>query len=170
MPKIIENIKEQLQKEAARQIAECGYSDTTIRSVASACGIGVGTVYNYFKSKDMLIASVVAQDWKECTEKFRSSSPVGARETVKLVYDMLKNFEEQHKALFKDPEAAKKYSSVFTERHGLLRNQVAQILLPVCQNSDEPEFLSQFIAESLLTWVTAGEPFDKLYTILQNLL
>ena len=35
----------------------------TASSVANGCGIGVGTVYNYFSSKDMLIASFMAEDW-----------------------------------------------------------------------------------------------------------
>ena len=63
MPKIIPNIREQLLNEAKKQIAEQGYSKTTIRSVANACNLGVGTVYNYFESKDMLIASFMAEDW-----------------------------------------------------------------------------------------------------------
>ena len=46
MPKILENIREILLQEAKRQVFENGYSSLTIRSVASACGIGVGTVYN----------------------------------------------------------------------------------------------------------------------------
>ena len=63
MPKIIENIREALLVEAKRQIAERGYQNTTIRSVAKECGVAVGTVYNYFKSKDMLIASFILEDW-----------------------------------------------------------------------------------------------------------
>ena len=42
MPKIIENIREQLLQEVKRQIAENGYGKTTIRSVAGACGLGIG--------------------------------------------------------------------------------------------------------------------------------
>lgn len=170
MPKIIENVREQLLEEVRRQIAEQGYSKTTIRSVAGACGLGVGTVYNYFGSKDMLVATVVAEDWKLCTDRFKNSYPAGAEETVRLIYDMLRTFEEEHKALFTDPEAAKKFASIFTERHGLLRGQIAEFLLPLCGKSDDPEFLSQFVAESLLTWVTAGVPFEKLYTILKKLI
>ena len=52
MPKIIENLREKLVREAQYQVEERGYSALTIRSVANACGVGVGTVYNYFASKD----------------------------------------------------------------------------------------------------------------------
>ena len=44
MPKLIENIRAQLLAEAQRQVAKRGYAKTTIRSVAEACGIAVGTV------------------------------------------------------------------------------------------------------------------------------
>ena len=50
MPKIIENLKDRLIAEAEKQIEESGYGAVTIRSVAKACGVGVGTVYNYFSS------------------------------------------------------------------------------------------------------------------------
>ena len=49
MPKIIENLENRLIREAEKQIAESGYAAMTIRSVAKACGVGVGTVYNYFQ-------------------------------------------------------------------------------------------------------------------------
>ena len=57
MPKLLENIRTQLLAEAQKQVAERGYAKTTIRSVADACGIAAGTVYNYFSSKEMLVAS-----------------------------------------------------------------------------------------------------------------
>ena len=38
MPKIIPNIREQLLREAKRQLMEQGYGKTTIRSVANAWG------------------------------------------------------------------------------------------------------------------------------------
>ena len=33
----------------------------TVRSVAAGCGVAVGTVYNYFSSKDMLIAAFMLE-------------------------------------------------------------------------------------------------------------
>ena len=55
MPKIIDNLREALIKEAKYQVNKYGYAGMTIRSVAKECGIGIGTIYNYFKSKEDLI-------------------------------------------------------------------------------------------------------------------
>jgi AcrR family transcriptional regulator len=63
MPKIIDNLKEKILIEAKRQVFSCGYSETTIRSVAAECGIAAGTIYNYYPSKDYLIAAFILEDW-----------------------------------------------------------------------------------------------------------
>ena len=66
MPKIIKNLESKLIAEAQKQILAQGYGAVTIRSVANACGVGVGTVYNYFPSKDDLLAHYLLADWTEC--------------------------------------------------------------------------------------------------------
>ena len=85
MPKIIANLRERILAEARRQIEEQGYGATTIRSIASACGVGTGTVYNYFESKDMLIASFMVDDWMRCLDRmktFPSEIRVGIRRKI----------------------------------------------------------------------------------------
>lgn len=107
MPKIIEGIREQLLEEVRRELEEYGYAKTTVRSVASRCNLGVGTVYNYFPSKDMLVASVIAEDWARAKERFLASPHEGKRERVKDVYGMLSLFIKEHESIFSDPEAEK---------------------------------------------------------------
>ncbi len=170
MPKVIEKVREQLLEEVRREIESRGYSKTTIRSVAEGCSISVGTVYNYFRSKDELVASAVAEDWKEKTGKLSASLPASAKNTVRLVYEALSSFEDEHRALFTDEEAVKKFASVFTEWHSVLRHQTAAFLLPVCRDAEDPDFLSLFLAEALLTWVTEGVPFEKLYSVMKKLI
>ena len=131
MPKIIENVREQLLAEAKKQIEERGYANTTIRSVAGECGLAVGTVYNYFKSKDMLIASFVVEDWNECLSDIRSRSTASTLELLGAIHSALVTFSEKHKALFTDNDAAKVFAAVFSERHKVLRDQLAEIILPL---------------------------------------
>ena len=165
MPKIIENIKDKLLAEAKRQITEQGYGKTTVRSVASACGVGVGTVYNYFESKDMLIASFVLSDWMECLEKMRTQISPDPRITLASVYNGLCEFIHRNKALFEDADAIKSFNSSHLSRHALLRGQIASMIYPVCnKTADDRAFLSEFIAESLLSWTLEGRDFDQIYS------
>ena len=169
MPKIIENIREQLLQEVKRQIAENGYGKTTIRSVAGACGLGIGTVYNYFKSKDMLIAAFMLEDWQECLLKMKQANPDDPRSFVQNIYLSLREFIESHTALFCDEDAIKVFATALTERHKMLRDQLADVLLPICNHSNQA-FLAEFISESLLTWTTAGKPFEEIYSVIGLLL
>ena len=171
MPKIIENVKEQLLREAERQINEVGYAKTTIRSVAGACGLGVGTVYNYFPSKDMLIASFMLEDWQRALIKMRSAEGRDARGTLLAVYEAISTYTEAHKELFSDPEAAKSFGASHTDYHRLLRRQIADIVLPVLSKTgDKGDFLAEFVAESLLTFTVEGRSFDEIYTILESII
>ncbi len=169
MPKILESIREQLLDTARTQIERNGYANTTIRSVAAECGIAAGTVYNYFPSKDMLIATCVSEDWLNCLASIRAGEDDDAEARLRRVYKALRAFIDAHAALFTDPAAAKPYYSVFSQRHGQLRAQLAGLLAPVCP-PDADAFLPSFLAESLLTWTLEGMAFEPIYRVIQKLL
>lgn len=44
---------------------EKGLSAINMRTVASACGVAVGSIYKYFPSKTDLIYATVADVWKD---------------------------------------------------------------------------------------------------------
>ena len=169
MPKIIENVREQLLAVAKKQIEERGYANTTIRSVAGECGLAVGTVYNYFKSKDMLIATFVVEDWNSYLSDIRKARLSDPEATLRTIYNTLIDFSEQHASLFRDPDAAKVYTAVFSERHKTLRSQIAEIISPLCPEGNG-EFTAEFVAESLLTWTVAGKDFDSIFNVLKKIL
>ncbi len=172
MPKIIENVRSQLIEEAKKQIAENGYGKTTIRSIAGACGLAVGTVYNYFSSKDMLIASFMAEQWQQSLSDMHSAEGGSAQDVLFAVYSGFTDYMSKHTALFSDKEAAKVFATVFSERHKQLRSQIAEIIAPVCQSASVPDkaFLAEFIAESMLSWSVAGKSFGEQYSIISQLL
>ena len=47
--------KEDILKTSRELIREQGWSAVNIRSVAAACGVSVGSIYNYFDSKADLV-------------------------------------------------------------------------------------------------------------------
>lgn len=52
--------------EASRElIRRKGWSAVSIRSVAAACGVSVGSIYNYFDSKAALMSATVESVWCE---------------------------------------------------------------------------------------------------------
>ena len=161
MPKIIENLESRLIQEAKRQIAESGYGATTIRSVAKGCGVGVGTVYNYFPSKEALVATFMLADWKEsmAVAEAVSNYAESPRAVALCLYDQLQQFSQRYQAVFRDESAVAGFTGSFSQYHGLLRSQLAQPLRKFCQT----DFQADFIAEALLTWTTAGKEFGEIY-------
>ena len=57
--------KEEILKTSCALIQEQGWSAVSIRSVAAACGVSVGSIYNYFDSKAELVSATVESVWRE---------------------------------------------------------------------------------------------------------
>ena len=168
MPKIIENLQEKLVCEARRQVQEQGYAALTIRSVATTCGVGVGTVYNYFASKDALVAAFMLTDWQKAmsvilntAQHSPTASPVFA-----CIHRQLLQFTELHQAVFADEAAVASFSGSPGPYHTLLRSQLAAPLRKYCPD----DFAAEFIAEALLTWTVAGRGIEELQPLLEKLL
>ena len=168
MPKIIENLREKLVAEAQRQVEESGYAALTIRSVAAACNVGVGTVYNYFQSKDALVAAFMLEDWQKCMAKIQLSAEENrsADPVLRCIHTQLLSFISVHQALFADEAALASFSGSPSPYHSMLRTQLAQPLRVFCPD----DFTSEFIAEALLTWTVAGRGIEEILPLLEKLL
>ncbi len=57
--------KEEILKKSRELIQKQGWSAVSIRSVAAACGVSVGSIYNYFDSKAALVGATVESVWCE---------------------------------------------------------------------------------------------------------
>ena len=166
MPKIIENLEHKLIAEARHQIETSGYGALTIRDLAKACGVGVGTVYNYFSSKEELVASHLLEDWKQCITAITAVSGCSdaPKPVLLCIYDQLVSFARRHEVIFRDESAAASFSGSFNKYHGMLRTQLAQPL----RKFSETDFAAEFLAEALLTWTMAGKTFDEIYGMMEK--
>jgi len=167
MPKIIENLRSRLLEEARRQVDQAGYSAMTVRSVAAGCGVGVGTVYNYFDSKDTLVATFMLEDWQTCLDAIqaaadRADSP---DPVLRCIHGQLSAYAARHRALFRDQGAVRSFASAFGQRHGQLRATLAG---PLERFFPGDPFLPEFIAEALLTWTMEGRSYEDMAPIFRK--
>lgn len=173
MPKIIENVRGRIIEEAQKQIAENGYENVTIRSIAKECGLGLGTFYNYFKSKDMLIATFLLEDWQTRIAKVKKQhlNEVDPMAVIRTLHLEINDFIESHRNIFSSPTAIKSFNMSSSEYHKFVRNQVAEPIYSACVSAefDNPEFLSLFVAESIVTWTVAKKDFDEIASIVSKL-
>ncbi len=167
MPKIIENLESRLIAEARRQIEQSGYSAVTIRSVAKACSVGVGTVYNYFSSKDELLATYMLSDWNDCIAAIEAVSAQSETHepVVRCIYDQLHSYADGNSAVFRDEAAVSGFSGSFRRYHAMLRDQLSGPLRKFC----ETDYAASFVAEALLTWTMAGTDFDDMFGMIDKL-
>lgn len=173
MPKIIKNAEALILKEARRQVMEEGYSSVTVRSVAEACHMAVGTIYNYYRSKEMLVAGFMLEDWKVCLGEMRQAAAAAASpgELLGGILEGLRGFIRSHEAVFRDPAAGQSSAVIFPSQHALLRSQLEELLREPCRrlSSHFTDFLPAFLAESLLDWAGTEISFDTVYAVLKHL-
>ncbi len=158
MPKILPDPKKKMLSEVERLLLLEGYSAVTIRSVAQGCGVGVGTVYNYFPSKEAMLAEYLLADWQQCIAAIEGATG-GPEAVARCICDRLAAFAADHMTIFGDAAAKGTFAGSFSQYHGLLRNQLAAPLRRFCEN----DFAAEFAAEALLTWSMAGKPFAEIW-------
>ena len=171
MPKILENLKETIINEARKQLFEKGYAGMTIRSVAEGCNIGTGTLYNYFKSKDILISAIILEDWWKCTGKMKEVKLNDKVTFIKEVGENLAEFTKKYDFLFKDEKVKANYAVTLAERHVQLKKVIANILLPACEGVKGVDsiMLSEHIANTLLTMTSENAEFKDIQCIIEKL-
>jgi len=173
MPKILENIKEKILEEARKEVMTVGYSNMTMREVAKAVGIASGTLYNYFPSKESMVAAFMSEDWHRTIFNIRTECENADTvfDVLESVYNNLTSFVKSYEVLFKDPEAVTGYSSSYSVRHKMLTKQIAGMIDPMCRTQavTYTDNFSEFIAESLITWMMSQKDFAEYKLIIKNL-
>lgn len=151
MPKLIPEAERSILAAAREQLFEKGYTDLAIREVASQCGIAVGTIYNYFPGKEMLVAAIMAEDWRKAMAKVRDSflHTKSIMDGVMILYDAIKAYAKLYAPTWSQ------YGTVpigFGERHLMLRGQLSSLLYELVGRfgCEEDLALCPLLAETVL--------------------
>ena len=158
MPKIIADLENKIIEEAKKQLFENGYTKMTMRSVSDACGIAVGTVYNYYKSKDMLVADIMLVDWLQIISEVKKLC-LGAKdihEAFKYLYDGVVKFSDKYCSVWEQYGKNISVRQNMPDRFEVLVNQLSDILGEVlvrCHDEKDP-YMSVFLAEVIINAAT----------------
>ena len=176
MPKILENPKESILIFAKEIVLNTGIENLTMRSVSKKSGIAVGTIYNYFPTKQDLILELIENYWHEYLHSIEEVDKSNDDLFVKLekIFNKLNFFVDTFKQVW-----IKNSNSEYTE-DGRLRknifldklNKKLEAILVEEQNrstitlSVEPTILAKFLILNFIMMSQmkqfAYEDFNKI--------
>ena len=93
-------LREQKKKETKAAIVaaavtlfgKCGYENTSISALAEAAGVGKGTVYSYFKSKDEILLAFCEEDLASLRQEINQKMDPDSSLEEKLVLIFMSEF------------------------------------------------------------------------------
>lgn len=95
MPKIIENLEEEITKSSLNLFKNSSYKDVSMRKIADEVGIAVGTLYNYYPNKWELYIEVFEESWRESyyilKENCKKSTDNFLLNYLKILYSEMNN-------------------------------------------------------------------------------
>ena len=149
MAKIIENLYENIQTVGKKMLLEEGYNQMTLRLVASKCNIATGTIYNYFKSKDVLVATIMFKDWQELLDKTspKLEKSKKAIDGLELIFNMIKDYTEIYQKAWIDYGGS---LIGLKDRHSILIKQISDMINLVFNRFKIDVSSANFISEVLL--------------------
>ena len=174
LPKLIEHLREKILQCAKDALLKEGYAALTIRGVAKTCGIAVGTVYNYFPSKDMLAGAVMLEDWMLLLERVRAAcaraETVG--EALCALHGEVSDFYGTYRAVWAGYSFSGSAKTEYVSRHNLLVSQLVACIRPVLErlSTQSAEDTAVFLVENVLICVGNSQmTFDRFLRIANRL-
>lgn len=172
---------------AAKEVAKKeGLSALQMRSLASAAGVAVGSVYNYFPNKNALLTEVVSSIWFDMfhAKTEETTGNMGFCQSVSHLFTQIQkgiaaypNFFAAHQTIFengdKENALALRESAFSHIEKSLLGSLEAdpQICLHVFDENLTKEALVSFTFTHLLAlWNSGAKDCDSLTIILKKLL
>lgn len=174
MPRMIEDLQENLLLQARRLLLEEGGNGLTIRRVAAECHVAVGTVYNYFRSKDELMARVMLRDWRSALAAMHCAGQEAASvmEGLEAMWREVRAFAALYRDVWMRYAETGGVMPQLTSRHSLLVEQVQGVteLLLTRHGCLWTPYLPAYLAETILTASGRGEGgFEQIRAILTRL-
>lgn len=93
--------KEEIMEVSRRLVLERGIASLSMRSLAEACGVAVGSIYNYFPSKADLLSESIGSVWEEIFKPFYEREAFGSfTECVSVLFETIRDGDKKYPGFF----------------------------------------------------------------------
>lgn len=178
------NVKTTILNCAKNIAKEQGLHNMNIRTVAKQAGIAIGTIYNYYPTKDSLILAVCENFWKSAFETidFTVFQTMDFLDALEYLYyqlaDYLKDFKENWIDQLSKLDIKNKKIGKYKEAHYLDKLRMSIIIalknnVTICTtySHDELEKISLFIFDNFIILLKKDEQdFTFFKKILEKIL
>ena len=140
MPKIIKNPEDRILQAARNRLLDKDLSSFSLRGVAADCGIAVGTIYNYFKDKESLMAAVMVQDWMDALETTHEELEEAQSLQAGLlrICRGIRNYCLLYQNVWSSYPAGAEFSTRYRMRHEMLLSQITDMIMGLHERFDTP--------------------------------
>jgi len=164
-------LRETILRYAGELFAKHDFARVAIDEVAARCGVGKGSVYRQFKSKEELYATVVIEGFKHLQKEIRDalSGSVSTRAQIERVVRHTLTFfwtRRQFFAVLRDPtRIPSRLERSYRKERNELAKLVGAILTEGIENGTLREDLdTRIVAESLLGMLRGINRYCRDYT------
>lgn len=106
MSRIIDNPKQLILSQAKEILYQQGYQKLSMRALSKACGIALGTIYNYYPTKKELVVEMMTDYWQNYLDSVREIVNSNTELYLKLknVFNELEVFIQNFRQYWLTPE------------------------------------------------------------------
>ena len=175
MPKKIDDLRQTILLHTRMILLMQGSEKLTVRAVAASCHVAVGTVYNYFPSKDMMVASVMAEDWEKLLAQIRADCEQAPSTLagLELIFNGIRGFSKTFSPVWETYHPQVSTPNLAQSKHRQLVSQLIGTIQPMLERFGQTELphLSRFLAESVLAGASdISARFQELQPVYEKLL
>lgn len=175
MPKIIPELRQALLAAARKRIVDSAEHDLTMRQIAADCGVAVGTAYNYFPSKEYLLAGLMLEDWQETCRNLESAAREvsGPIEGLRSMEDALRSFVARYSPTWRNYAGRQKEGGPVGEHHARLIGQISDAVSTLLERSGKAPYPgeTEVLSEMLLTLSQREEgAFDRALPVMEKII
>ena len=158
MPKIIPNLRSNIITKGREILFTEGYDALSMRRMAAECGIAVGTIYNYMRNKDDLVAHICMEDWMKAGDELNEglkgieSFPEG----VEYIYRGVRDFTAEYQRYWNQYSESGGSLDIVKRIHPHLRSKLSRMMngLLHCESEEKKSAISNVMAELIIAAVT----------------